>query len=135
VTSCQVCGRRQGLRADGTIRFHNVRAVPCPGIGFVPIEQDDGRLRSYAREVETAASAANRELCDLYDRRANYIPPELYDRLGRLTSESLRLRRRIARLESWPARFERDMERQGWGSPPPAYLRERAERATLATML
>lgn len=135
MTRCQVCGRRQGLKADGTIRFHNVRTAPCPGVGYVPIEQDDARLREYAAEVEKASSDANSELAALFERRANYIDPDLLRRAGDAVSESLRLNRRIARLDAWPARFERDMERLGYGSPPPDYLRERAKLATVASPL
>jgi hypothetical protein len=127
MTRCQICGRRKHLRKDGGIAHHHVKGDACPGIGFPPIEQSDERLASYAVEVDAAKSDAAHELAELYIRRANYIPPELTKRYSRLVSESLRLGMRLARHRAWPERFRRQMETQGWGDPPPAYLIERTE--------
>jgi hypothetical protein len=130
MTRCQICGRRRNLRRDGTIAHHHVRGQPCLGVGFLPIEQDDARLEAVAREAEARDRALTRELAALYERRANYIDPALIDACGRAVALSLRLERRLARHRAWPARFARQMERQGWGDPPPDYLRQRME-ATL----
>lgn len=126
MTRCQVCGRRLGIAKAGGIAFHNVAGVPCAGVGFAPIEEDDARLRSYAAELAAEDRALSKRLLALYDARANYIPPELTRRLYEVSRAASRLNRRIARLDGWPARFDREMERQGWGSPPPAYLLARA---------
>jgi hypothetical protein len=130
MTRCQVCGRRRGTNKLGLILHHHVRDQLCPGVGFVPIEQDDARLEAVAREAQARDRALTRELAALYERRANYIDPALLDACGRAVALSARLDRRLARHRAWPARFARQMERDGWGDPPPDYLRQRYE-ATL----
>jgi len=45
---CQICGRRKSLRKNGMLAHHYVGGAPCPGVGFLPIEQDDGHLIQYA---------------------------------------------------------------------------------------
>lgn len=62
------------------------------------------------------------ELAELFERRANWIEPRLYSDLLAATIEANRLGRRLSRHRAWPARFARQMERQGWGDPPPTYL-------------
>lgn len=37
-------------------------------------------------------------------------------------AEHKRLKRRLQRHRSWPERFRREMERDGYGQPPPEYL-------------
>lgn len=122
MTSCQICGRRRGTNKAGMILHHHVRSRVCPGTGFPPIEQDDARLSQLLEEARAIDRACTEELRALFDRRANYIDPALIDRCGAAVSLSLRLERRLARHLEWPRRFARQMERQGWGSPPPAYL-------------
>lgn len=122
VTRCQICGRRRGLNKAGTLLAHYVRGVPCLGAGYPPIEESDARLAELAAEVESASRAAGRELAALYDRRANWIDPALVARRYALEKRADQLARRLKRHRTWPARFARQMERQGWGMPPPAYL-------------
>lgn len=123
--SCQICGRRKALKSGGVVRFHNVDLAPCPGAGFPPIEQDDTRLEQYALAVERAEREIQGELLELYDRRANFIPPELIDRLRCAGLLARRIRGRLERHRNWPARFRRQMELYGYGSPPPQYLLDR----------
>ena len=127
MTSCQICGRRRNTGKGGLILHHHVRGTPCPGAGFPPIEQDDARLVEVLRWADATDAACSRELAALYDRRANYIDPALLERAGRAITMKLRLQRRLDRHRAWPQRFARQMERQGWGNPPPAYLVDRAE--------
>jgi hypothetical protein len=72
--------------------MHHYRNAPCEGAGFPPIEQDDARL---AELVEASVETA---------------------------AEHKRLKRRLQRHRSWPERFRREMERDGYGQPPPEYL-------------
>ncbi|MFY9350644.1 MAG: hypothetical protein WBL20_17120 [Sphingobium sp.] len=127
MTRCQICGRRRNLRRDGMMAHHHVRAQTCPGTGFPPIEQDDGRLVQLLAETQEQGRRLTRELAAFYDRRANYIDPALIAACSRAVSLSLQLERRLTRHRAWPARFARQMERQGWGDPPPDYLRQRME--------
>lgn len=122
MTRCQICGRRRGLNKARLVLFHHVKGRPCLGAGFPPIEESDARLAELAEETRLAARAAGRELAALYARRANWIDPALVARRYELADSADRLARRLKRHRSWPARFARQMERQGWGSPPPAYL-------------
>lgn len=126
VTRCQVCGRRLGLSKAGAIPHHHVKGVPCPGKGHPPIEQDDARLESAWREAAVESRAATRAYLALIDRRANYIDQRVYDRMRETSRVADRLKRRLDRHRGWPARFERQMERDGWGDPPPDYLLVRA---------
>lgn len=125
MTRCQICGRRQGLRTNGTIRFHHVRGLVCAGAGFPPIEQEDARLEACRDEIRRRFGVAQFGLKVLRDARANFIPPELLAERDRLEHELERLDRRLRRHRNWPARFRRQMERHGWGQPPPRYLLER----------
>lgn len=125
MTRCQICGRRQGLRANGTIRFHHVASRVCAGAGFAPIELDDDRLERCVAVLTEELSVAVRALRILRESRANFIPPELTERRARIEGELVRLERRLKRHRNWPARFRRQMERDGWGDRPPAYLLER----------
>lgn len=84
-------------------------------------------MAAVLREAEAADRECLRELASLYERRANYIDPALVERAGRAVSMKLCLERRLQRHRTWPQRFARQMERQGWGNPPPAYLLERME--------
>lgn len=125
MTSCQICGRRRGLNKKGGVLHHHVHGRPCPGIGFPPIEQDDARLVEVLAIAQAADKQYSIELAGLFERRANYIDPALIDRASYAVSLSLRLERRLARHRAWPQRFARQMEKQGWGSPPPDYLAAR----------
>lgn len=122
---CQICGRRQGLRGDGTIRFHHVRGVPCAGAGFRPIEQDDTYLAALASKAAEDWREVRAQIAELVAQRVNWIDPRLERRRDELLDRHLRLQRRLERHRNWPARFRRQMERYGYGSPPPAYLLER----------
>lgn len=128
---CQICGRRRGQRKDGGLVRHYVRGLPCEGEGFSPIEIDDSRLADLVSAKREAWRAIVLSLKALRDRRANWIDPQLEIQARRLWSEASKLERRLNRHRSWPARFAREMERQGWGSPPPAYLIARAAEASL----
>lgn len=130
MTTCQICGRRRGTGKGGMILHHHVRGRPCPGIGHPPIEQDDARLEQLLHDAQQADRTTKRELAALYERRANYIDPAPISRASAAVSLSLRLERRLKRHRAWPQRFARQMETQGWGSPPPAYLIQRLEAQT-----
>lgn len=125
MTRCQICGRRVRLKAGEVIAHHHVRGRACPGIGHPPIERDDAALTQRAADQAELADELGRELADLYARRANFIPPDLSARYGEALTEARRLHRRLRRHRLWPERFRRQMETQGWGDPPPAYLRDR----------
>jgi hypothetical protein len=122
---CQVCGRRQGLKKTGGVRFHHVAGVPCEGAGFPPLEVDDGRLAQLAAEAWASYRKACDEVRALEERRANWIDPRLTARLYADLAKWSRLTRRLDRHRAWPDRFRRQMDRQGYGLPPPAYLVER----------
>lgn len=126
MTRCQICGRRVRLRREGGIAHHHVQSHPCPGIGHPPIEQDDAALISRAAERAEAAERLGRELAALYASRANWIDPALKEAHLIALTEARRLHRRLRLHHGWPERFARQMARQGWGDPPPAYLIERA---------
>jgi len=119
---CQLCSRRKALRANGTIVAHYTGGGPCEGAGFAPLEETDARLVQLLEKTEREIAEIGAEIRELVDRRANWIDPRLADRRGALLSRAAWLRRRLHRLHSWPARFVREMERQGWGYPPPAWL-------------
>lgn len=125
VTRCQVCARRIGLTRFGAIRHHHVRSEVCPGAGFPPIEQEDSRLETVLREIEAREAELTGQLRALYDARANYIDPALTRAISEALSAARRLERRLSRHRAWPERFRRQMERQGWGDPPPQYLVDR----------
>lgn len=122
---CQICARRKPLRSNGTIVAHYVTGLPCPGAGYPPIEVTDTRLGELIVTAETEVARLARVIRDLEDRRANWIDPAIALHIGELRNQAEKLRRRQKRLDAWPRRFARDMERQGWGSPPPAYLAAR----------
>jgi hypothetical protein len=127
MTRCQICSRRRGLNKAGGMLAHYVRGLPCPGTGFPPVEQSDQRLETFLAEIRAEAEAAGAEISAAIAARANRIEPELIER-SLVTDRLLRrLERRLARHRGWPARFRREMERSGYGSPPPAYLLARAE--------
>lgn len=127
MTRCQACGRRIGLTKDGGARFHNWRGSPCLGAGHPPIEQDDARLAELAALAELADRAATRALMAMIEARVNRIEPEVTVRSLDASREAGRLKRRLDRHRKWPARFAREMETQGWGSPPPGYLLRRPQ--------
>lgn len=127
MTRCQVCGRRLGLSKAGAIPHHNVKGKPCPGKGHPPIEQDDAALAAAVPEARAAADALWREYRGLIDRRANYIPPHLLPDYLAASAWAGRLERRLKRHREWPARFEREMARDGMGMPPPDYLLRRSQ--------
>ncbi|ODU71387.1 MAG: hypothetical protein ABT11_04265 [Novosphingobium sp. SCN 66-18] len=128
---CQICGRRQHLRKNGLIPHHNVGGERCPGAGSPPIEQTDEHLVAYARAIETAFERACDTVRSLEESRANYIDPALVIRRGLLAGRLLKINRRVHRIRTWPARYDRSMARQmakfgyAWAEPPPAYLVER----------
>lgn len=122
---CQVCGRRRAERSAGGLVKHYVRGVPCPGVGFPPLERDDHRLEGYLAELDVAIAEARRQLRELEDRRANYIPPALVERRNELSRTRDRIAGRLSRHRGWPGRYRRSLERYGYALPPPAYLLER----------
>ncbi len=141
MTRCQICGRRKGLRKDGTVVFHHVDSDPCPGRGFRPIEHDDGRLVQYAGAITKAFDDVRGQIRALEEARANYIEPALTSRRAALAKLSLKVNGRLRRHMEWPERYRRSMDRKmakfgyAWSDPPPDYLilrdREVRERAWL----
>lgn len=125
MTRCQICGRRKGLRKDRMILHHYVGGEPCPGLGYPPIEESDARLEQYTVAVAIVASDLLGDLAALFDARANYIDPALIKRYGAASALATKIERRLERHRAWPERYRRQMERQGWGSPPPDYLIKR----------
>jgi hypothetical protein len=122
MTRCQICGRRLGVLSTGLIRSHHFHGQLCLGSGHAPIEECDFRLEQCATDAGEREEVLRRELAELFERRANYIEPRLYSDLRSATIEANRLGRRLQRHRSWPQRFQRQMETQGWGDPPPAYM-------------
>ena len=122
---CQICGRRRGLNKAGTLLAHYVGGEPCLGAGFPPIEEDDARLAAVIEGLRDKAARRRAFVRDLLARRVNYIDPAIEDAARKAEDRADQLDRRLRRHRSWPARFAREMERQGWGSPPPAYLLSR----------
>lgn len=129
MSRCQICGRRKGLRQDGTIVHHYVAGVPCMGIGHPPIESDDAHLAACRDKAADEWRAARDHIAELLARRVNWIDPRLERRREELFDLYLRLQRRLDRHRAWPARFRRQMERDGYGMAPPAYLLERESHA------
>lgn len=127
MSKCQLCGRRIRERVDGRLVVHHARGDLCPGSGHPPIERDDARLAEVVEAREREAERLGRRLADLRDRRANYVAPGLIEAERRAVRDALRLRRRLDRHRRWPDRFRREMDRQGWGDPPPRYLVERGD--------
>lgn len=127
-TRCQICGRKKHLRKDRTIVHHCVGGPRCPGSGHPPIEQDDAFLVSYAAQIETAFDRAYQAVRDLEERRANWIDPALIMRRGALAGMSLKIGRRLKRIQTWAERYARTYDRhmmeQGccWADKPPEYL-------------
>lgn len=119
---CQICGRRIGLLKNGNVRSHHVRGKLCGGVGAPPIEQSDNRLEECAEAASAREAALVAELAELLERRANYIEPRIYADLLDASRAARRLERRLRRHRDWPRRFARQMVRQGWGDPPPAYM-------------
>ncbi len=126
---CQICARRVRLNVRGEIAGHYHRGERCAGANYAPIEREDSQLLECARLQRAIASRLAAEIADLMDRRVNRIEPELLERYGRACATASRLERRLARHRAWPERFRRDMERHGYGYPPPAYLVERERLA------
>lgn len=122
---CQICGRSRGLTRAGALPAHYVQGAPCPGAGAAPIERDDALLQAEARRARDEASRQLRAIVDLFDRRVNRIEPHILQTYSTARARADRLERRLARHIAWPRRFRREMERLGYGSPPPAYLLER----------
>lgn len=124
-TRCQICGRRKHLRKDQGVAHHHVDGVPCLGIGHPPIEQADDRLVECVALAEATDRRLTAQLAGLYERRANFIDPALITAMIASSKRARRLAARLKRHRDWPARFAREMERDGWGSPPPEYLTQR----------
>jgi hypothetical protein len=125
---CQLCGRRKGLRKDGTIVHHFVGGDKCPGAGHPPIEESDARLIEVAAQLSAAFDRVNAEIRALQDRRANFIDPALIHRRGALAAQSLKVNNRLHRHRTWADRYVRTYDRhmmtQGyvWADKPPPYL-------------
>lgn len=122
---CQICGRLKGVRVTGGLVHHHVRGVPCPGKGAVPIEEDDRFLESEARRHRAAERSIRATVRDLLARRVNYIDPALQRAADQASDQAYKLERRLARHRNWPARYERQMARDGMAMRPPEYLLER----------
>lgn len=124
MSRCQICGRRIGLTQSGLIRMHHVRGRVCDGSHNMPIEQSCEYLEYAILCAKEDYRAAADLIKDHHDRRLNHPIPFAVTRMaGDAYLRQRRLERRLARIRSWPARFERQMANQGWGDPPPAYLR------------
>ena len=122
---CQICLRRLRLSRSGEIVSHHYRGDHCPGSAFAPIEIDDSRLAEIAAYERNRAGLLAREIQQQINRRANRIEPDLIRRQSEVSSRADKLEARLARLQSWPARFERQMQKVGYGDPPPRYIVER----------
>lgn len=122
MTRCQICARRQATLASGLIRSHHFMGALCLGTGHPPIEECDYRLEQCATEAAEREEVLRRELTELFQRRANYIDPRIYADMLTASREAHRLGRRLERHRAWPQRYQRQMETQGWGDVPPAYL-------------
>lgn len=123
MSRCQICGRRKGVTQAGGVVFHHVAGSPCPGAGCPPIEETDADTERILRQAEADLREIRADLAALEARRANWIDPGLLHRRDMLSAFCGKLRGRLDRHRAWPARFARQMERQGYGDPPPAYLR------------
>ncbi|PTR07904.1 MULTISPECIES: hypothetical protein [unclassified Novosphingobium] len=129
---CQICGRKQFLRADNTVRLHHVAGDICAGSHYPPIEIDNAWLAEYTARIAAEHAAARRRLAQLVDARANFIPPGLETRIAQLALKARRLARRQRRIETWPARYEDQMRNRGWADVPPAYLLARYREQRIA---
>lgn len=129
---CQLCLRRLRLNLSGEVVSHHKRGDHCLGSGFAPIEMDDQRLAEIAKIERQRASAIALKIRKQIDMRANRIEPELIREQCEASSEAHRLEVRLARLNNWPERFARQMETQGYGEPPPAYITERRSQQITA---
>jgi hypothetical protein len=121
-TRCQICGRRKHLKKGGVIAHHHVKGVPCTGTGQLPIDQDDAFLASEARRLRDEQRRHSATIRALIERRANYIDPAIEKARDAAWAAADRLERRLKRHRDWPERFKREMEKYGWGMPPPDYL-------------
>lgn len=129
---CQLCGRRKGLNREGRIVMHHVRGDRCAGTHKLPIEQDHSALESEIAALRARARAKRAFVRDLLAHRINFIDP-VHERQAQAADDRAdTLARRLRRHLTWPARFARQMERQGYGDPPPTYLRARFEQGALA---
>ena len=127
MSRCQLCGRRLGTLKSGLIRSHHFKQTLCSGSGHWPIEECDQQLEISATLAAQREEILRLELAELFERRANWIEPRIYSDLLAASKEADRLGRRLVRHRAWPERFARQMEQQGWGDPPPAYLQRLAQ--------
>lgn len=122
---CQICGRRLPLKTNGRVAHHHVRGEVCPGKNHLPLEQDDRHLEAEIARFYAISRSKAAFVRELLARRVNYIDPTHQATGDAAWSLARKLERRLARHRNWPRRFLAEMDRQGWGSPPPAYLLER----------
>lgn len=122
MSRCQICGRRTPVSKKEMIAHHHVRGNLCAGAGFPPIEVSDARLAEVAESARQEASRISDKLLSLYEGRANWIDPALVTSAAATATHADKLTRRLERHRAWPMRFAHQMQSQGWGDPPPAYL-------------
>ena len=122
---CQICGRRKGLRKAGGIAHHHVQGRPCAGIGHPPIEEAHACLESEIARLRGIARVKRAFVRDLLARRVNYIDPAHEKAADAAERAADKLARRLKRHLDWPARYERQMARDGMAMPPPTYLLSR----------
>jgi hypothetical protein len=128
---CQICGRLKPIRITGGIAYHHVQGVPCTGKGQLPLDQDDAFLVSEAKRLRDEQRQHSATIRTLIERRANFIDPAIEKARDAAWSAADKLERRLKRHRNWPARYEREMARDGMSMPPPAYLLARAAAAPL----
>lgn len=120
---CQICGRRKGLKKNGTVVMHHVRGERCQGTGHPSLDYSHDALAAEIERLRAEAQKFRKAIRRLEDRRANWIDPRYAVRQRELERQADKLARRLKRHLGRPARYRRQMETRGWSDEsPPQYL-------------
>lgn len=97
-TSCQICGRRKPVRADGGIVLHYRRGLVCRGSGRLPFERDDAAIGEAMFHERAAADRHARTFSDHRERRLNEpLPATFWTSWRNSSREAARLEARLKR--------------------------------------
>jgi hypothetical protein len=102
---CQVCGRKPGKRADGTMRRHHYRGAECFGSGKQSYWEACDAMQEaclYWKQQELACE--RREKAHREARKNERLPLEFWQLWSFAAKERGRLTRRFSR---WLRRFDR----------------------------
>lgn len=107
--------------------MHHVNSQRCAGTGHPPIEYGHAQLEAEIVRLQAKARSQRAFVRSLQDQRVNWIDPRHEAIAHDCDWRAGTLARRLKRHLNWPARFARQMERDGYGEPPPPYLMAQAD--------